>query len=135
MKKCTSCKQEKTEENFTKNKLFKDGLAAVCKLCTSIYQRNVRFQMKEIVFRKYGNRCACCGESDSRFLTIDHINNDGYIDRNTTKSRNSYAHIVANGFPKDLQIFCWNCNCAKQYNGGGSCPHIENDFSDMIGRC
>jgi len=25
----------------------------------------------------YGNQCACCGETEKKFLTLDHINNDG----------------------------------------------------------
>ena len=25
----------------------------------------------------YGNKCNCCGEKNIKFLTIDHINNDG----------------------------------------------------------
>jgi hypothetical protein len=29
----------------------------------------------------YGGRCACCGESESIFLDLDHVNNDGKEDR------------------------------------------------------
>jgi hypothetical protein len=33
----------------------------------------------EVLIHYNGNppRCACCGETEERFLTIDHINNDG----------------------------------------------------------
>ena len=32
---------------------------------------------KEKVFDHYGWVCACCGEAEPLFLTIDHVNNDG----------------------------------------------------------
>ena len=33
------------------------------------------------VFDHYGNKCVCCGESQHEFLTIDHINGGGNIER------------------------------------------------------
>ena len=32
---------------------------------------------KELVLEHYGRRCACCGECNPIFLTIDHINGGG----------------------------------------------------------
>lgn len=84
---------------------------------------------KQQVMAAYGGKCACCGESDWRFLTLDHINNDGAEHRQTLPGRgggsNIYHYLAARGFPNDppLQVLCWNCNTAKQYYG--SCPHQE----------
>jgi hypothetical protein len=73
--------------------------------------------------------CSCCGETETRFLTLDHINNDGKKHReslNTTAGHIFYRHLVKLGFPKDvpLAVLCYNCNCGRQANGG-ICPHKE----------
>lgn len=78
----------------------------------------------------YGNVCNCCGEKEPLFLTIDHINNDGYKlrPRNGGKAKvlqfsgHYYQSIIRAGFPKDLQLLCWNCNCGRNRNKG-ICPH------------
>lgn len=69
----------------------------------------------------YGNRCACCGETEPAFLTIDHINNDGHLHRKS-RNHNYYLQVKREGFPKDkYQLLCMNCNCAKAWFG--VCPH------------
>ena len=85
-----------------------------------------RKALKEKVLVHYGYKCNCgcgCQVANSNHLTIDHINNDGHIHRKQlgTKIRGGqafYRWIVKNNFPKDLQILCWNCNCAKEFYGG-----------------
>jgi hypothetical protein len=88
-------------------------------------------KIKKLVFEAYGGICHCCGESDTRFLTIDHINNDGAkLTKNKTHPSGGYgfyAWIVKNRFPDNLQILCWNCNCGKRMNNG-VCPHKEVDI-------
>ena len=84
---------------------------------TKEYQRKV----KEIVYETYGNKCACCGEVERLFLSIDHVNNDG----SKEKSRNPYSiylKIIRLSFPKDYQLLCMNCNHGKSRNKG-ICPH------------
>jgi hypothetical protein len=73
------------------------------------------------VFDFYGWECACCGEGNPAFLTIDHIHGDGKKDRNGS-GRNIGAAL------RDLdrskyQILCYNCNIARHCRGGGICPH------------
>lgn len=83
-------------------------------------------EAKAIIVNHYGGKCACCDVSDICFLTIDHINNDGYKLRKNNKYRSYglwyYRKIIASNFPLDLQILCFNCNIAKAHNGG-VCPH------------
>lgn len=88
----------------------------------------------------YGNKCSCCGEENKLFLTIDHINNDGYKLRprnNKGKTKALFSHhyykdIIKHNFPTDLQLLCWNCNCGRQRNKG-ICPHKNgNNISTKL---
>lgn len=78
-------------------------------------------------YQAYGGYiCACCGETEPKFLTLDHINNDGGKFRKATKPSGSrlYDWIIKNGFPKEFQVMCWNCNSGRARNGG-ICPHKQ----------
>jgi hypothetical protein len=72
----------------------------------------------------YGNRCVCCGETNVRFLTIDHINSDGAEHKRKTngKSQKIARWLKANNYPDGFQVLCFNCNCGRALNGG-ICPH------------
>lgn len=69
----------------------------------------------------YGGQCECCKESDYRFLTFDHINNDGKKHRKV----NIYHYMKKHNYPKNLRILCFNCNYGRQIYGGidKQCPH------------
>ena len=65
--------------------------------------------------------CAYCGFDDTRALCLDHINNDGAEQRRaiTGKDRTgggAWAYLVAKsqGYPRDLQVLCANCNAIKE---------------------
>ena len=81
-----------------------------------------RKRHKESIFNHYGNKCACCGEAQILFLSIDHINNDGNEQRQKIHPAFFYKWIINNNFPDDLQLLCMNCNFGKRMNGG-ICPH------------
>src|SRR3990167_3914167 len=88
--------------------------------------RRLNGAIKEIVFSHYGWHCACCGEKEHAFLSMDHVNNDGYKDR-VGKSRSSaklYRKIKNQGFPNIYQVLCMNCNFGKRMNNG-ICPHKQ----------
>jgi hypothetical protein len=82
-----------------------------------------------MVMNAYGNACACCGETTPKFLTIDHIHNDGASARkeklHPKDSYGFYRWLVKNKFPKEFQILCMNCNFGKSRNNG-VCPHQES---------
>lgn len=87
---------------------------------TRNYQRRLRLKCLDY----YGNsnpKCACCGETEIKFLTIDHINNDGAKHRKMVKTSNIYQWLVKNKFPEGFQLLCYNCNCSKGFYG--ECPH------------
>src|SRR6266478_2497659 len=74
---------------------------------------------------KLGNTCACCAESESVFLSIDHINNDACIDRkNGIRGAYMILKKILNDpeADKHYQVLCYNCNMAKARNKG-YCPH------------
>ncbi len=98
---------------------------SVCALCREKQNEAYR-KIKKIVFDYYGNKCTCCGETNIGFLTIDHVNSDGFMDRQLNGHRKStdtiYRFIIKNNFPDTFQILCYNCNLGRaKYKG--ICPH------------
>lgn len=83
-------------------------------------------KLRDEVFSVYGNKCACCGETEKLFLSLDHVKNDGAELKRSGihgKSANDfYRYVKKLGFPPDYQILCMNCNTGKHRNGG-ICPH------------
>lgn len=94
------------------------------KIRTRLSHRQLRLQF----IRAYGDRCACCGLDDERFLTLDHVAGDG------AKSRKVYGRwhygiysaLRRAGWPqqREYQVLCFNCNCAKSTRD--LCPHQED---------
>lgn len=80
--------------------------------------REYNQKRKEKVLAHYGRQCACCGESNIAFLTMDHINNDGY--RTRKESVHLYVWLIKNNFPEGFQTLCYNCNCGRRHD---VCPH------------
>ena len=72
------------------------------------------------LFRLMKNMCKCCGETDPMYLQIDHVKNDGYLDKNQSGSRIcvKYKMKLYHENPKRFQLLCANCNVAKAKNGG-----------------
>ena len=83
--------------------------------------------LRDEVYAAYGGFvCACCGETERLFLTIDHVENDGAKMRQEgTHGRSGtafYQWLRRQGFPAGFQVLCLNCNIGKHRNGG-VCPH------------
>lgn len=89
---------------------------------------DLRLKHRNAVYAHYGEHCACCGEPERMFLTIDHVNNDGAVHRKTLKGKigsggsSFFAWLVRSGFPSGFQTLCRNCNWGKHANSG-VCPH------------
>lgn len=146
MKICGKCKLSKNEKEFANNKNSIDKLQTYCRSCHKEYRRP---RVKELTANKskrlneikkegmleYGGKCSCCGEHREKFLTIDHINNNGacerrelnLIKRNKQKytGKKFWAYLKTIGYPKDkYRLLCFNCNSGRALNGG-ICPHEE----------
>lgn len=86
-------------------------------------------KLRHIILDYYGCKCNClgCSETNPKFLSIDHVNNDGYKDKTNGKRLSGitlYSKIIKEGFPDKYQILCYNCNLGRAFNGG-TCPHNE----------
>ena len=159
MKRCTKCGIEKEVKDFYFSNRSR-GFMTECKECTKIrtrarysakheeilvqgkkYATEKRKRIRDAVFAAYGGYvCACCGETENKFLTIDHINNDGASKRKqiykqgkgNTAGYHTYYWLARNQFPAGYQVLCMNCNYGKRMNNG-VCPHKTrcNDYPQV----
>lgn len=71
----------------------------------------------------YGGKCACCGETETRFLSLDHVNGGGA--RHRREVGNSYTlfrQLRDAGWPTDgYRVLCMNCQFGTR--NGRTCPH------------
>ncbi len=114
---CKICFRARTRRNGT---AYRRNNRDKCRKGVARANRRVR----EEVISKYGNLCRCCGETNSLFLSIDHINNDGASRRDEQGTGWGLCYwIKRNNYPDDFQILCMNCNTGKARNKG-VCPHV-----------
>jgi len=136
---CLVCESEWHKKNRADNL---DAIRTKSREKARVYRRehheeynakNRRFKMlhrerdRNIIYEAYGNKCACCGETEKGFFTVDHVNNDGHTERKNgryTSGSQFYRQIIQQNFPPNYQILCYNCNMGRARNGG-ICPHQE----------
>ncbi len=60
--------------------------------------------------------CVRCGFDDIRALSLDHINDDGYLHRRKHKSAGwkLYRWLKLHGYPGGFQTLCMNCQWIKR---------------------
>lgn len=111
---CRDCNNEYTKNYYKKHPGIKKKLDYQ-------YKRKIRL----IALNHYSNgrlECKCCGEKEIDFLCLDHINNDGKIERAIMGiGIGFYQNLIKNNYKSKLQILCYNCNAGKTKHGG--CPH------------
>lgn len=92
-----------------------------CSHCYIGYRKRMH-KIKKIVFEHYGGfKCACCGEPNRFFLTIDHIQGGGNKHRKKWKTQ-LVTWLYYHGLPDGYQVLCFNCNSGRA-RCGGVCPH------------
>ena len=100
-----------------------------------------RRRLKLDVLRHYSFgdlKCACCGDGNIEFLTIDHIDGGGAKHRrelgkgNISHGAGSFYSWLANsGYPDGYRVLCQNCNFSMGVFG--YCPHaLANDESKTL---
>lgn len=138
---CRSC-YEKDRQGRSKAECHPDKPAVAKGKCASCYSKRwyeqnpeaarrhareshkrMRENLRTELIAAYGGRCACrnCPETNTAFLTLDHINGDGKAHRLQVGSH-TYADLRRKGFPRDgYRLLCWNCNAMTR--NGQVCPH------------
>jgi len=103
-------RQENKQKRNTYNKQWRDNLV----LTALMYYSGGKME------------CVCCREKEVKFLTIDHINNDGGAHRKKLGygGNRFYYWLKKNNYPEGYVVACFNCNCGRARNGG-ICPHKE----------
>lgn len=82
-------------------------------------------KLKRIVILFYcGNKphCQCpgCTTAEFCFLSVDHKNGRGHRHKFNKRlkwrisGKALWLWIIKRKFPKQFQVLCWNCNCAKR---------------------
>ena len=103
------------------------------------------WEAKASFLKMYGYVCACCGEANPKFLTVDHVRNDGkecreYVSFHTVrrdgresspipsiKNKTTVAFLkdaISKYQPEVYQVLCYNCNFGKAHNDS-ICPHKQ----------
>lgn len=127
---CKECRSKfpsaKPENHALTNKLWRERNKEKIKLKASMDYIKERDALKNEWLNAYGRKCTCCGESEIKFLTIEHLNGDGKNHRKEVGTGlNMLKDLKKQGFPKDkYTILCYNCNSGKSINKG-ICPHKE----------
>jgi hypothetical protein len=101
------------------------------KLIQKRHSKKYRQKLVLQVLVHYGGnppKCACCGETELDFLTIDHINGGGNAHRKKILGRLIggwifYIWLRKNNFPEGFRVLCWNCQWGCRRNNG-VCSHV-----------
>ncbi len=93
----------------------------VCSDCKERYKKRHR-DLKLRVIKGYGNKCACCGETNFEFLSVDHIKERGAderrrLGRGAGSTATVYRMLIRLGFPDSHQCLCYNCNMSLGFYG------------------
>ncbi len=134
-RKCIHCEHEKSIDDFYVRKDGKrNNVCRQCHVAKTLECRNrheepnrsrrlVYERYRLLVMTKLGSKCACCGETERGFLTLDHISGGGNEHKRSVGRGISFWRSVHNeGCPTDkYRILCYNCNCAR--GALGYCPH------------
>ncbi len=96
------------------------------RLQTRDKQLEYRQRIRNTVLNFYGRKCACCGETQPKFLSLDHVNGGGSSHRKSVGDNTTsvYVWVIKHNFPATFQILCFNCNMAKGFYG--VCPHVSS---------
>lgn len=89
-----------------------------------------RERVRAEMIAAYGGKCACCGEMEPTFLTLDHANGGGNTHRKQFGKRGNdpiLRELRLAGWPQDgrFRLLCWNCQWGVRQPRG--CPHQRRE--------
>lgn len=121
-KQCNKCKQNlDREENFNKNKGYRDGYFAQCKQCRKNHPsqvpekvlqrvRDTRLRNKRFVWNYYSSHpCVDCGESDPLLLDFDHISDNKLANVSKLVHNTRSLKVIQKEIDK-CEVVCANCH-------------------------
>jgi hypothetical protein len=78
---------------------------------------------KAAMVAAYGGRCACCGEAELAFLSLDHTKGGGNKHRKAIGGNAKLLRYLRDaGWPTDgYRVLCMNCQFGTRF--GRTCPH------------
>lgn len=119
--------QKNKERERAKQSTYRKTNKDLVNAATRIWQKNHIKQLRREMIEAYGGKCSCCGETEAIFMQLDHINNDGSIERRKYGNHVvEWQELKKRNWPKDRhQLLCANCNYGKRMNNG-VCPHKSN---------
>jgi hypothetical protein len=136
MKTCAKCAALKPLDEFHRAPTGATKRQSWCKECHRAWQRASRLadpeknresqrrllrQLRQDVLDALGCRCATCGyDADVLGLEIDHVREDGHLDRRDRKNglaRSTYyrnmLRSISTGGDHGLQVLCGTCHSIK----------------------
>ena len=117
--KCRQCailKRYKTDKEYreevkARRRFYYYGYKASTAYKSSINKRvNKKKNTRSTIVSHYGAICTCCNESNPLFLVV------------FSPAGLSYSKIIAQNYPQDIKILCYNCLMVRKRNHG-TCPH------------
>ena len=82
--------------------------------------RASQYKARMAAIQHYGGKCSCCGETEPKFLAIDHVGGGGNQHLKSL-TISICAWLKKQGYPSGFRILCHNCNMARGFYG--ECPH------------
>lgn len=77
-------------------------------------------KLKTLIIAFLGGKCAHCGNTDARVLTLDHKYGGGRKDHAIRGTQGIRRDILSGKRNKDdFQILCANCHLIKTFHSGG----------------
>lgn len=135
MKVCNKCKEEKSLEEFTNNRVNPDGKERRCKICRSSYMKEYNStdnakKLKKENRDKFKNRnrdyikeilqksgCTDCKETNWIVLEFDHLD-DKVLDISRLMNDNRLAFLVKE--VAKCEVVCSNCHRLRTYKRNSS---------------
>ena len=129
MKACIRCGDVKPLGEFYRHGEHRDGRRSECRRCT--YERNrvwraenkqrrnetdrqARQRLVDEAHEHLGGECSRCGIDDPRVLQVDHVNDDGAVERRSMRRDDIWKRVLADTSGR-YQLLCANCHAIKTY--------------------
>ena len=110
-KTCRSCGTPEPTNGFYKHSRHKSITRRICSVCSArqIHDTNAAMRLRCILL--LGGECSNCGEKEYEFLTVDHVNGDGNIERARLHSDQIKRLILSGVADRNrYRVLCRNCN-------------------------